>query len=63
MIDGAGEGGDDVAVDEGEAGSDDVLGGESEPEAAEEPWAGGARGGGHGLEVGPGGLLHQAVAD
>ena len=26
-------------------------------------WAGGARGGGHRLEVGPGGLFDQTVAD
>lgn len=50
-------------MEEGEAGGDDVLGGETEPEAAEEAGAGGAGGGGHGLEVGPGGLLHEAVAD
>lgn len=40
------------------------AGGEPEAETAEEVgWAGGARGGGHGLEVGPGGLFDQAVAD
>jgi hypothetical protein len=40
------------------------AGGEAEAEAAEKVgWAGGARGGGHGLEVGPGGLFDQAVAD
>lgn len=40
------------------------AGGESVAEAAEEVWAGwAARGSGHGLEVGPSGLLDEAVAN
>lgn len=39
------------------------AGGAFEPDATEQVWAGWAGGGGHGLEVGPGGLLDEAVAD
>lgn len=48
------EGGNDVSSEERE---------EREPEAVEEVWAGGARRGRHGLEVGPSGLLDESVAD
>lgn len=54
---GLGEEGDDAVGEEREAG------GELEAEAAEEVWARWAGGGGHGLEVGPGGLLNEAVAN
>lgn len=50
-----GNGGEEVVVEEAEAGGG---------EAAEEVGSGGAAlGGGHGLKVGPGGLLNEAVAD
>lgn len=49
-----GEAGNDVSFEERE---------EREPEAVEEVWARGARRGRHGLEVGPSGLLDEAVAD
>lgn len=38
-------------------------GGESDPKSVKDVVAGGSRRGRHGLEVGPGGLLHQAVPD
>ncbi|KAM1093541.1 hypothetical protein ACFX2B_008535 [Malus domestica] len=44
-------------------GEEGEAGGELEAEAAEEVWARWAGGGGHGLEVGPGGLLNEAVAN
>lgn len=50
-----------MAFEEGEAGGEAAE--ESEAETGEEVLAGGARGGGHRLEVGPGCLLHEAVAD
>lgn len=53
----------DVESDESDAGGiSGVFDGE---DTAEEPLgaAVGARRGGHGLEVGPGGLLHEAVPD
>lgn len=56
-----GQGRNEMALDKGKAGGEAC--GESEAEAAEEVWTGGARGGGHGLEVGPCGLLHEAIAD
>lgn len=50
-----GNDGEEVVVEEAEAGGG---------EAAEEVGSGGAAlGGGHGLKVGPGGLLNEAVAD
>lgn len=54
LVEEMGEGGNDVSFEERE---------EREPEAVEEVWAGGARRGRHGLEVGPSGLLDEAVAD
>lgn len=54
-----GETGDEGVGEEGEARARREL----EAEAAEEIWTWWAGGGGHGLEVGPGGLLHEAVAD
>lgn len=54
LVEEMGEGGNDVSSEERE---------EREPEAVEEVWAGGARRGRHGLEVGPSGLLDEAVAD
>lgn len=56
-IEASGEKGEEAVFEEGDAG------GELEPEAAEQVWAGRVACGGHGLEVGPGGLLDEAVAD
>ena len=54
LVEEMGEGGNDVSFEERE---------ERQPEAVKEVWAGGARRGRHGLEVGPSGLLDEAVAD
>ena len=43
--------------------SDGVLGGEPKPEASEEVGARRIRRGGHGLEVSPGSMFDQAVAN
>lgn len=62
VIEGSGYGTREEAEEEGE-GIVEEVGGDFGAEAAEEVAAAGARRGGHGLEVGPGGLFDKAVAD
>ncbi|KAI8017036.1 hypothetical protein LOK49_LG04G02607 [Camellia lanceoleosa] len=62
VIAGSGYGTGEEAEEEGE-GIVEEVGGDFGAEAAEEVAAAGARRGGHGLEVGPGGLFDEAVAD
>lgn len=51
------------ASEEAEERDEGPAAGDRGPKAAEEVVAGGARGGGHGLQVCPGRLLDEAVAD
>lgn len=53
----------DMAIEESEESSDRVLGCELVPEAVEEVRGRGVRRGWHGLEIGPGRLLDEAVPD
>ncbi|KAI7991855.1 hypothetical protein LOK49_LG12G01917 [Camellia lanceoleosa] len=62
VIEGSGYGTGEEAEEGGE-GIVEEVGGDFGAEAAEEVAAAGARRGGHGLEVGPGGLFDEAVAD
>ncbi|KAK9122862.1 hypothetical protein Sjap_012464 [Stephania japonica] len=57
-MEGFGGGRKDFPVEEAEAGGHRNM-----QEAAEGEGSGGGRGVGHGLEVGPGGLLHEVVPD